>query len=334
MAAALRPGRDHVRGVVAATVLGGLAPDVDASLMALGWDVYLRWHDAGTHAIAGTPLVALLTALLVRTWATSASFGALLAGAWLGALSHVCFDVFSGAGIRLLWPLSSHVFSMPVVAMADPLAIGVMVAGAFALWVWPRVPRTAGALVVVLLAVLCGVKLATRAWATAAYAEQAARDGATPGAMGIEAAWGSWREWHVFDRRADGTVRAFAVDGWSGAVRPRFAQPTREDAAFARASAAQFSTVRNFLPAHPYAFATFRDTAEGAVVFWSDARFCWAASEQADPQEGVPHQDVRPAIGPIRCALWFGGSLDAANRPREALVWLGGHLQRRSPLRW
>jgi len=72
----------------------------------------------------------------------------------------------------------------------------------------------------------------------------------------------------------------------------------------------------------------------GRVVFWSDARFCWNPDERADAQADVPHQDVRPAKGPVRCALWFGGSYDAQGRPYEALVWLGGHLQRRSPQRW
>jgi hypothetical protein len=219
--------------------------------------------------------------------------------------------------------------------MADPLAMAALVAGAVALWIWPRTPRTAGALVMALLALLGGVKMITRTRATSAYAQHAAvRDASPVTAMALEAAWGSWREWHVFDRLADGTVRAFAVDGWSGTVRPRFAQPAGQHTPSAHEWATQFSTVRNFVPAHPFAFATWRDTDEGAVVFWSDARFCWSSAEHSDPQEGVPHQDVRPAIGAVRCALWFGGSLDVDRRPREALVWLGGHLQRRSPQRW
>ena len=88
-------------------------------------------------------------------------------GAWLGVLSHVFFDIYSGATIRLLWPISSHAFSMPVVAMADPLAIGVLLVGALALWVWPRVPRTAALLVMALLVAVSGIKLTTRA--SAAY---------------------------------------------------------------------------------------------------------------------------------------------------------------------
>ena len=332
MVGALRDGRDTPRGVVAATVLGGLAPDADAVLMALGWDVYLRWHEVGTHALAGSLVAALLPAVLVRTWAPATAFGSLLLGAWLGALSHVAFDLYSGATIAVLWPLSSHVFATPVVAMADPLAIVALLIGAFALWLWPRASRLAGTLSVALLALLCVAKLTTRAWATDAYTS--AHAPAAVESTAREAAWGSWAEWLFFDRSADGTIRALAVNGWSGDVRERFVVPAAGDAGAARASVAQFATVRNFLPTHPYAFATTRITDEGAVVFWSDARFCWASSERPDPQAGVPHQDVRPATGPVHCGLWFGGSLDAAGRPREALVWLGGHLQRRAPQRW
>jgi hypothetical protein len=146
--------------------------------------------------------------------------------------------------------------------------------------------------------------------------------------------WGSWRAWSFIDRLPDGTVRAWQADGVHPQARLRFAQAPADDAPFARASLADFATARNFAPVHPFAFATRRGNDEGGVVFWSDARFCWTPDEQADAQDDVPHQDVRPAKGPLRCALWFGGSYDARGRPHEALVWLGGHLQRRAPQRW
>jgi len=334
LVAAARARRTLPRGVVAATVLGGLAPDIDAGLMALGWDVYLRWHDAGTHALVGTVPVALLTGSVVRTWARQAPFGALVSGAWTGALSHVFFDLYSGATVRVLWPVVDRAWTMSIVAMADPLAIAAMIAGALALWVWPRVPRQAAALTLVLLVLLTAVKVTTRTLARRAYIAVA---GSAPASdVAIEAAWGSWREWLFFDRLADGRLRAWHVDGVTGTARLRFEQPDTRQATFARDSLTQFATARNFLAAHPFAFATARpaDTARRAVVFWSDSRFCWATDEQADVQEGAPHQDVRPAVGAIRCAMWFGGSYDADGRPHEALVWLGGHLQRRSPRRW
>lgn len=336
LVAAARPVRDLPRGVVAATVLGGIAPDVDAGLVALGWDVYLRWHDAGTHALLGTLPVALLTAAFVRTWARQAPLGALVFGAWLGVVSHVGFDLYSGATIRVLWPVVDRAWAMPIVAMADPHAIAVMIVGAMALWVWPRIPRLAAAVALALLVVVSGVKLTTRTMAMATYRAAAAANAPPASHIAAEAVWGSWREWLIFERLADGRLRAWRVDGVAGNAQLRFEQRAARDTDPARASLAQFSTARNFLPAHPLAFATARPAGADrlAVVFWSDIRFCWAASEQADAQDGVPHQDVRPAIGPVRCALWFGGSYDADGRPYESLVWLGGHLQRRSPLRW
>ena len=334
MIAALRTSRAIPRGVVAATVLGGIAPDIDATVMAIGWDVYLRWHELGTHALAGTPVVALVTAGFVRTWAPTTSLAALTLGAWLGVLSHVFFDLYSGATIKLLWPLSAQPISIPIVSMADPIAIGVLLLGSVALWVWPRVPRTAATLVMVLLAVVGAVKLTTRTWATAAYANAARAAGPPTDRVAMEAVWGSWTTWLVFDRVPDGRVRGWAADGWTGQARLRFEQGQAGDAPFARQSLADFATARNFLPTHPFAFATYRDNGAGSVVFWSDARFCWNADERVDPQEGVPHQDVRPAHGRVRCTLWFGGSYDASGRPYESLVWLGGHLQRRSPTRW
>lgn len=331
MLAALREERAATTpALVAATTLGGLAPDVDVALVARGWDVYLRWHAAGTHSIVGTLVVALGTAALVHRYARGTPWPDLIVAAWIGALSHVFFDLVSGAVVQPFWPLWSWSASAPIVAMADPLAIACLLVGALAMYVWPRVPRSAAALTLALLALLFGVKLTTRAWATDAYAQTTAAAGRAAQTT-IEAVWGSWREWSYVDRTPDGLVRAWRVDGWSGETTLRFAQETRRGADFARRSQRQFATARNFADAHPYAFATLSPRERGAVVFWSDARFCWNAREDADPQAGVPHQDVRPPDAPVRCAMWFGGSLDEGGVPIEALVWLGGHLQRRAP---
>jgi membrane-bound metal-dependent hydrolase YbcI (DUF457 family) len=326
--ATLRDERTATRGVIAATTLGGIAPDVDLALIARGWDVYLRWHEAGTHSLAGTLATAVLTAALVRRFSAGPSWPALIAGAWLGTLSHVFFDLVSSATVQPFWPLSTWRATAPIVAMADPLAIACVLVGAFALYAWPRVPRRAGALTLALLATVFGVKLMTRAWATEAY-----REAAGPGVVerATEAVWADWRTWKFFDRTQEGQVRAWRVDGWSGIATLRFARTADRDVAFARRSRQQFGTARNFADTHEFAFATVEPREAGHVVFWSDPRFCWSADEDADPQDGVPHQDVRPPSEPLRCAMWFGGSLDQAGRPIEALVWLGGHLQRRAP---
>ncbi len=328
MLAALRDERHTSRALVVATTAGGMAPDVDAVLMGAGWDIYLRWHEAGTHSLVGTLATAVLTAAVVRYGARDTPWPALILAAWVGTLSHVVFDLVSSATLQPFWPLSSWRLTAPVVAMADPLAIACLLAGAAALYVWPRRPRQAAMVALTLLAVLCAAKLVTRSWATAVYRQAS---GPEVVRTGTEAAWGSWRDWLFFDRTATGDVRAWSVDGWSGVPHLRFTQATREGTDVALASRRQFATARNFAQVHPYAFVTREPREGGHVVFWSDARFCWTADEAADPQEGVPHQDVRPPWTPLRCAMWFGGSLDRDGQPVEALVWLGGHLQRRSP---
>ena len=328
MLAALRDERTPTRAVVVATTVGGLAPDVDAILMARGWDVYLRWHEAGTHSLIGTLGTALLTAAIVRHWSRGSPWTGLIVGAWIGTLSHVFFDLISSATVQPFWPVSSRQVTAPIVAMADPLAIACLLVGAFAFYVWPRVPRSAAALTLALLAIVFGVKLMTRASATAAYAEARGQDVIR---TNVEAAWGSWREWLFFDRTEAGEVRAWRVDGWTRDVGLRFSRDAQRDTAFAWRSRRLFETARIFSDTHAFAFATYEPREGGHVAFWSDARFCWTEAEAADPQEGVPHQDVRPPSQPLRCAMWFGGSLDRSGRPVEALVWLGGHLQRRRP---
>jgi membrane-bound metal-dependent hydrolase YbcI (DUF457 family) len=328
--AGLRGARSAGPGVIAATTLGGIAPDADAVLMAWGWDVYLASHEGGTHALGGTLAVAAATAAVVRWRVPAAQWGPLMGGAWLGALSHVFLDLIASGTIQPFWPLSSMQVRAPVVAMADPWVIACMAAGACALYVWPRIPRVAGTVALALLAGVCAGKLTTRHWALDAYAREAIRSGA-PVQTTVDARWGSWREWLVFDRTADGTIRAWLADGWQGEARLRFSQSDGADEPFARVSRQQFATARNFAASHAYAFATRTAADHGHVVFWSDARFCWTPAERPDPQDGVPHQDVRPPAAPLRCAMWFGGSLDADGVPVEALVWLGGHLQRRRP---
>ena len=46
-------------GAIAAAALGAVAPDIDASPIWRGWDVYLRVHEIGTHSILGSVAVGM-----------------------------------------------------------------------------------------------------------------------------------------------------------------------------------------------------------------------------------------------------------------------------------
>src|SRR5436190_5895131 len=108
------------RGVGAAAVLGALSPDVDSLLIPFGWDIYLRAHEIGTHALAGGVLVACASAGIVRAFTSRSRYLPLAVGATAGAMSHLALDVLSGARIRLAWPFADGRVSIPVMAMADP----------------------------------------------------------------------------------------------------------------------------------------------------------------------------------------------------------------------
>src|SRR6266550_2843863 len=105
------------RGAFSAAVIGGLAPDADCVLMPVGWDIYLRFHQIGTHSLAGSLLLSCATAALIRSLVRRSRLTGLLLAASLGAVSHLVLDVTSGAWLALLWPITSARATWPLVAM-------------------------------------------------------------------------------------------------------------------------------------------------------------------------------------------------------------------------
>lgn len=87
-------------GSTTAAALGAVAPDIDAITIWRGWDVYLRVHEMGTHSISGSVAVAAATATLVYLVKRGRRYAALFLAAWIGALSHVIFDLVSGPASR------------------------------------------------------------------------------------------------------------------------------------------------------------------------------------------------------------------------------------------
>ena len=123
------------RGAGAAAVLGALSPDIDFVLMPFGWDIYLRAHVAGTHSIAGAIVTGLGSAALVRLCVRHSALTQLGQAAVIGALTHLACDIVSGARLQPAWPVWTETVSWPLVAMADPWTIAIVLAGAVAMWI-------------------------------------------------------------------------------------------------------------------------------------------------------------------------------------------------------
>ncbi|HEX5473789.1 MAG TPA: metal-dependent hydrolase [Vicinamibacterales bacterium] len=302
------------RGAVTACVLGSLAPDLDIVLAPRGWDVYLRWHQAGTHAIAGALVCGALTAAVIRAAAPDSRFSRLFLAASAGALGHQLLDLISGADLRPLWPLTGWPVALPLFAMADPWLVSFFLVAIIALWIRPRA-RVAG-LALALLGVLVGAKGAL--YARALGLED--RSVAHGTARRADAGWGEPTRWTIFEAFPT-RLEAWQVD----AVRGRVDLVMNVDRGLAdplveRSRA--LPTVQNLLRSHGMTLARVRPQPDGAhEVVWTDLRYC---------TPGSPGLKTRPTSD-ISCALWFGGDFDARGRATAAIVHVGGFVQRRPP---
>lgn len=293
------------RGLAAAFVLGGLSPDLDVLVMPSGWDRYLVAHEFATHSLAGTLAPAAGTALVVMGLAGRrghAGYRALFLGAWIGALSHLLLDVVSGGTLRLFWPLIETRVRLPLFAMADLLLIVPLALYLLVRWTGALAPRRLAAITMMAIAVLAGVKAVSYAAARQATA-RLVPDGEL---RAIESEWGTFTRWQLFDRRG-AVLRAWSVQTWPAGATLRFTRVIDADSPEIAASR-RLATVRNFSSLFALRFARVSHDGDQATVLWSDIRLC-------DPE---------------RCALWFGGRLDAALRPLEQIVLVGGLRQQRS----
>jgi membrane-bound metal-dependent hydrolase YbcI (DUF457 family) len=311
-------------GAIAACVFGSLTPDVDAVLMPVGWDVYLRHHQGGTHSLLGSIACAALTAAAVRLSLKRGRYSYLWLAAWIGCAGHLLLDVISGADIRFFWPLGPPV-TLPLFAMADPWLGGALVLGVVALALRRSDRGRAARAILMAIAILSAGK-----WALYARVEESEQE---PGSGAVtrraETEWGSLTQWVTYRAGAD-IVAARRVSGVTVAATPLI-HLTRglDDPLVVRSR--EMVTVQNFLAAHGVTFAVVIDgAAEGRQVLWSDLRYC---GPPTTGRRAVPWAPIDLGTGsPLSCTLWFGGEFDRAGRPTASVVHIGQFVQRR-PIR-
>jgi membrane-bound metal-dependent hydrolase YbcI (DUF457 family) len=304
-------------GAIAACVLGSLTPDVDAVFMPIGWDIYLRRHQGGTHSLLGSIACAALAAAAVRLLSKRGHLGPLVLAAWIGAAGHLLLDVISGADIRFFWPWGPPV-AVPLFAMADPWLAGALVLGLVMLAAGHRNSARVAAAILVALTALAGGK--------AALYESTGPDPSDASVLfrRADVEWGSLTRWITYETRAT-TVDARRVDAWTGASSPLLQVPRGLDNPLV-ARSRQFETVRNFVAAHGVTFATvIGGRSDAAQVLWSDLRYCGPRNRSA-PWAPMPLESGLP----FSCTLWFGGQFDpATDAPSVSIVYVGHFVQRR-----
>jgi membrane-bound metal-dependent hydrolase YbcI (DUF457 family) len=293
------------RRVMAACLLGALAPDIDLVLMPSGWDRYLAGHEYLTHSAAGTLAAAALTALVIALVSRSArDLVRLTLWAWAAAaIGHAALDIVSGGTVRPFWPVSGTRWTLPLVAMADPIL-------AAPLWLYLGssflVRRRARALARLALVASLAL-LAVKAVSLGAASRVVAREAGVRPPVTFDARWGSFAGWSAFDR-VDDAVRAWEVDAWHGRVALRTERHGPRGAPEARLSRS-LETVRNFETVYDLGFPRITRDGPRVTVLWSDIRVC------------TDHD----------CAIWFGGTFDAGLRPLEQIVIVGTFRQTRAP---
>ena len=303
----------HGAGTRTAAILGALSPDIDLILVPFGWDIYLRVHSIGTHSAIGSVVMGIATACTVRLFVRDGRFRALAAAALIGALSHLALDIACGAPLQLLWPIGERKFPLPLIAMADPWLVGLFIGGAVAL-VLARGPRKqvyARALLATVVLFLGAKGILLR---SALAAARASTEATAVTARVVEASWGSWTDWYLFDRTPV-AVRQWRATAPDGPVTLLMTVPLRPESSRINASR-RLDTVANFLRVHELGFATEEPDGGGRhVVLWSDIRFCSAADARNDR---------------VACRLWFGGVFGPDGKAIRQEVRVGGWVQDRA----
>jgi len=321
-----------LRTRVLAGVLGALAPDGDAVLMPIGWDVYLRAHQVGTHSLVGSLAVAGVVSLIIRMFARGSRTSDIFRDTWLGCLSHIGLDILSGARIQLGWPLVPGRLSLPLVAMADPWLLAIFVVGAIMLAMASHRPRRTAFTVLACVAASLGLKavLLARALPPDSGVVSSLEQGPVLTRV-VEARWASLTKWYVFDRSAE-TLTQWQIQGGQPPIL-LLSWPAVADSPLVRDSRS-LGTVRNFLGVHELGFAGEVPTADGgAMVLWSDLRFCWRPDVANGEVSPDPMLSASTPAGPVQiaCGLWFGGAFDRNGRVLRELVKVGGWWQTRAP---
>lgn len=140
-------------------VLAANAPDIDAIFWFSGTETYLEWHRSYPHAIAFTPLIALLPMLLARVRFSWPSFLASM----IGVLSHLLLDWTNSYGIPLALPFTWHRFRLDIANVFDVWIWTILLVAAIAMALARRARRSLAWAALAVLLIFEGVRVMAHA---------------------------------------------------------------------------------------------------------------------------------------------------------------------------
>jgi len=127
--------------VIAGTIIGSQAPDIDTVLKLRNNAVYIRHHRGITHSIPAVILWPILIAGVLWLIFPEANLLHLWLWTFLAVFVHVFVDIFNSYGTQALRPFSRKWVALGVINTFDPIIFGIHVVGIF-LWMLGLNPVT------------------------------------------------------------------------------------------------------------------------------------------------------------------------------------------------
>ena len=120
-------------GVMAATILGQQAPDVDTVLKLRNNAVYIRHHRGITHSIPAVIIWPIAITAIVSLFIQDANLLHLWLWTQLAVFLHVFVDIFNAYGTQALRPFSNKWVALGIINTFDPFIFSLHVVG-IVLW--------------------------------------------------------------------------------------------------------------------------------------------------------------------------------------------------------
>lgn len=108
-------------GILVASTLGAVAPDIDIISRFWGEFSYLKQHRGFSHSLPGLGLIAVILGLLLNLLYPQYGFTTLFLWAFYGALSHSLLDLLNSYGVKILWPFSRKRWAANLLMLFDPV---------------------------------------------------------------------------------------------------------------------------------------------------------------------------------------------------------------------
>ncbi len=148
--------------VIAGTIIGSQAPDIDTVLKLKNNAVYIRHHRGITHSIPAVLLWPLLISGVLWLIMPSADWLHLWLWTFLAVFLHVFVDIFNSYGTQALKPFSRKWVALGVINTFDPIIFGIHVIGIF-IWLFGADPVTTFLIMYGIIAVYYIIRFAVQA---------------------------------------------------------------------------------------------------------------------------------------------------------------------------